>query len=554
MIRSTTNRSAMRRVPRHRRKAAILILVLVVVAMLALSAYTTTSFMVAENEGAILHGTQLQARSLVDSGASHARYFLELDPAVQRDLGGHYDNPQTFQAQLVIDHPAPRSRARFGIVAPLVDDVGLLGGIRFGLQDESTRLNINALNLDIEAGADLDEQLDSQDDEQDGASGENVDEEEEIIDTSGRAMLLKLPGMTIDVADAILDWIDEDDEPREYGAEIDYYSSLALPYTPQNGALKSIEELLMIRGVTPDLLFGRDVNRNGIIDVREVDLPIGLSTVDDGSMDFGWASYLTLYSQERNANRDGEQRIDLNQGDLQELSQALSNVFEPTWVAYIIAYRQFGAYNGDDEDTEPATALSLDLERPAQHRITQVLDLIDQKVRVEIDGETLVVASPFANSPGAMIAYLGSLMDQCTVTSSFTLPGRININRASKLVLLAVPGFDEQIVNQIINQRAMEESDRNPEFQHETWILGRGIVTLEEMRVVLPFITAGGDVLRGQIVGYFDDGEVSARAEIVFDATRAYPRLLSWKDMSHLGRGFARETLGIDVTGVQTSL
>ena len=35
-----------------------------------------------------------------------------------------------------------------------------------------------------------------------------------------------LPGMTEDVADAILDWLDTDDEPRELGAEIEYYSGL----------------------------------------------------------------------------------------------------------------------------------------------------------------------------------------------------------------------------------------------------------------------------------------------------------------------------------------
>ena len=38
----------------------------------------------------------------------------------------------------------------------------------------------------------------------------------------------------------------------------------------------------------------------------------------------------------------------------------------------------------------------------------------------------------------------------------------------------------------------------------------------------------------------------SSRAEAVFDATTTTPRLLFWRDISHLGRGYAVETLGVD--------
>ena len=127
-----------------------------------------------------------------------------------------------------------------------------------------------------------------------GASnaGQSPDTETQPIDTSGRAMLLKLPGMTIEIADAILDWIDDDDEPREYGAEIDFYSTLTPPYSPQNGPLKTIEELLLVRGITPDMLFGRDINRNGMIDVQEMDLPLVING-DPETGRWTWAGRLT---------------------------------------------------------------------------------------------------------------------------------------------------------------------------------------------------------------------------------------------------------------------
>ena len=59
------------------------------------------------------------------------------------------------------------------------------------------------------------------------------------------------------VADSILDWRDPDDFTRLNGAENDYYQSLKEPYNCKNGNFDSIEELLLVRGVTPELFHGR---------------------------------------------------------------------------------------------------------------------------------------------------------------------------------------------------------------------------------------------------------------------------------------------------------
>jgi general secretion pathway protein K len=59
------------------------------------------------------------------------------------------------------------------------------------------------------------------------------------------------------VVDSILDWRDPNDFYRANGAENDYYLSLKEPYYCKNGNLDSIEELLLIRGITPDLFHGK---------------------------------------------------------------------------------------------------------------------------------------------------------------------------------------------------------------------------------------------------------------------------------------------------------
>ena len=57
----------------------------------------------------------------------------------------------------------------------------------------------------------------------------------------------------VQLADAIADWRDEDDEPREYGAEIDDYYTAGLPYGPANQPFSSVAELQQVLGMTWEL-------------------------------------------------------------------------------------------------------------------------------------------------------------------------------------------------------------------------------------------------------------------------------------------------------------
>lgn len=75
------------------------------------------------------------------------------------------------------------------------------------------------------------------------------------------------------LVDSILDWRDEDDLHRTNGAESDYYLSLSPPYTARNGPFDAVEDLLWVRGVTPELFFGADRDV-GLRDIFTVDSPI----------------------------------------------------------------------------------------------------------------------------------------------------------------------------------------------------------------------------------------------------------------------------------------
>jgi len=54
------------------------------------------------------------------------------------------------------------------------------------------------------------------------------------------------------VRDAILDWRDADDVARPRGAERAEYAQMPEPVTPRNGKIRSVEELMYVKGVTKD--------------------------------------------------------------------------------------------------------------------------------------------------------------------------------------------------------------------------------------------------------------------------------------------------------------
>lgn len=60
------------------------------------------------------------------------------------------------------------------------------------------------------------------------------------------------------LTDTIQDWRDTDPLVRLHGAESDYYQSLPIPYPAKDGPFDSLDELLLIRGVTPALFYGRE--------------------------------------------------------------------------------------------------------------------------------------------------------------------------------------------------------------------------------------------------------------------------------------------------------
>ncbi|MDA8340495.1 MAG: type II secretion system protein GspK [Nitrospiraceae bacterium] len=58
------------------------------------------------------------------------------------------------------------------------------------------------------------------------------------------------------IIDSIIDWRDADNLHRLNGAEEDYYQSLPEPYSCKDGPFDTVEELLLVKGITPEIFYG----------------------------------------------------------------------------------------------------------------------------------------------------------------------------------------------------------------------------------------------------------------------------------------------------------
>jgi general secretion pathway protein K len=66
--------------------------------------------------------------------------------------------------------------------------------------------------------------------------------------------LFELVQINPDLVDAIVDWVDQDENPEPSGAESIYYQTLRPSYRAANAPLQTLLELRLIKGMTPEIM------------------------------------------------------------------------------------------------------------------------------------------------------------------------------------------------------------------------------------------------------------------------------------------------------------
>jgi type II secretory pathway component PulK len=304
----------------------------------------------------------------------------------------------------------------------------------FGLVDEASKLNLNTVTLE---------------------------------------MLQTLPRMTPELAAAIIDWRDSNDDVTEGGAESQTYLRHNPPYRCKNANFESVDELRLVFGAYLDILYGEDANLNGILDANENDGDVSPPSDNrDGRLDPGILDYLTIYTR------------------------------------------------------QPATGTNVSNRE-------QVAGLLQQKFSTDRVNEILRnLTQPSSN---VLQFYLQSGMTREefvqieTNLTSTNLVGLVNVNTASEAVLACIPGLGTDKARTLVAYRKMNPGQLNT----IAWV--KDVVDRESALRAAPWLTGRTYQFTADVAAVGRHGRGYQRARFVFDISEGLPKTLYRQDLGHLG-------------------
>jgi len=431
--------------------AFVLVAVLVIVMLLSMLVISLLFRFQAEDTAASASLGSEQAWAAAMSGVEEA---LRVAATAASGATDWQDNPAAFRERLVFEDGG--EQWYFSVFSPGGGDA--LNEVRHGLTDEASKLNVNY---------------------------------------SSSANLEKLPRVSPTMAAALMDFLDADDLPEPEGAEQEYYSALARPYTIRNGPLASLDELLLVRGFTAEILHGAAA---APANATNVEPPTASANPRPAR---GLSQFLTVASYDLNTDADGWDRTNLNDPAAplpatDRLPAAVTN--------FIFALQTNG----------------VTLSHPA--------DLLEATLPIK---DAKGVETELASGVGK--AELAAVLELFTATDDYYTDGLINVNTASATVLATLPGVDEALAETIVSARGALGPDRKTTI---AWLYQEGVLDAAKFKTLAPLLTARSAQFTFQVIGY---GLPSGRFRVLeagIDVTGGERRVTYLRDVTRRGLPF----------------
>jgi len=257
------------------------------------------------------------------------------------------------------------------------------------------------------------------------------------INKINKKELLLLPNMTDEIAMAIIDWRDKDNNQQPSGAEESYYDSLIPSYHTANEPFKTVRELLAVKGITEKLLIGAGKNDTASEKI---------SNGSDDSEAGGWGQYLCCNSSTDNKDSLGNDRININKADESKLVSGLGVSKEHA--KWIVQKRNKGFKSITDliDGNSPKKKdLSKKENLPEKSNVKKDKSKKgkgkDSKKKKEIEGVPLDLET------------FCSIADKMTISDEKKLYGQVNINTAPQTVIEVLLDDNEQLAKSIVEFR-----------------------------------------------------------------------------------------------------
>jgi DNA uptake protein ComE-like DNA-binding protein len=305
-----------------------------------------------------------------------------------------------------------------------------------------------------------------------------------------------LPNMTIDFADAIMDW-----RGTNGVVSLDYAS---LGYSAKNAPFETVDELKLVYGATEDLLAGADVNRNGVLDKNEKNL-------NGGQLETSLFEDCTVYTREPNFHSDGSVLTNVSTAARSQMQALLQNAGLST--SYL---NQLIATNANARPYHGIFGFALG-----------------------------------CRNAGIATADFALLADNITTSTNTYLRNRVNVNTANQDVLTALfmglnvdQSTAESAAQTLVTYRQQNANNLNS----VAWVidaLGTGSPVLTALAAG-DYITSHSYQFTADIVAVGAYGRGYRRVKFVFDVSDGTPIILYRQDLSRLGWALgdrARQTL-----------
>jgi len=388
----------------------------------------------------------IESNQAIDGAARYLSNFL-----ASVALPGFMPTPADFACEAV-----PVGEAKFWLIGRDTNDWEINLTIpAFGLVDEASKLNLNAPWLTAD-------------------------------------LIQYLPGMTPQIAAAILDWRDADSDLSTDGAEEETYGRLTLPYKTKNAAFESVEELRLVAGMTSEILYGEDANLNGVLDANENDADESAPFDNrDGRLDPGLMEYFTVYSREPATGTNINSQADV---------QALLNSVLPARTSEIIG--------------------QLFPRRPPNVPARQLASVMEFYLR-----------GGFTEDEFSLVG------DYLTATTNAYTDGLVNVNTASQAVLECIPGITNAYAAQLISYR-----ESNPtKLTSVAWV-ATAMNNDTNALIAGPYITTHSYQYTADLAAVGHHNRGYQRVRFVFDTSEGAPMIIRRQDLTHLGWALGSET------------
>ncbi len=391
-----------------------------------------------------------QAWSAAMSGVEEAMRVAASSQAGSTDW---QDDPSLFRAREVYQDGA--DQWCFTIFSPAESDS--LVEVRYGLSDEAGRLNLNH---------------------------------------PGEADLTRIPRITPALSTALHQFIGQDFQPSTTNA----IPGVVEIEIPSHGPLATLDELLLLPGMTRSLLHGAPPGSNdSLVPTTSSDnrqMPTETTTT---KRDRGLDQYLTVVSRDPNRSNAGQPRCNLN-----DPNDPLPAVDLPAGFSnYVAALRITKGRLAHASEALEATVKAPD----------------ERGIEVEV-------------SSGITKENLNLLLDLFATDKESGHDGLINVNTASATVLTTLPGIDRPLAESIVSTRTGLSPERRATI---VWLYQEGLVEAEKFKAIAPQLTARSTQFRFNVIGY---GLTSGRyrvLEAVVDLAGTDPRIVYLRDITRLG-------------------